>query len=1165
MSRSWKQQFKSALAGMLLGVLVPTLAFGQATLLPNAKQQYLDDAGNSVANGHVDYFIPNTTTKKTIWLDAAKTTPSTNPVILDAAGRPQPSGQTFGDGSYRQRVVDQNNLTVWDAVTTSTGSGGSAVAPAFSEGVMVGTVIAWTNTVLPAKYLYTAGQAVSRTTFSDLLTAITFQTTFLCQVGVATVTVPIAISDSVPIGAPVETSCFAPGTTVFAKSSGSLTMSGNATTTASVTARIFPWGNGDGSTTFNVVDMRGRGLIGRNNMGGSTGTALSSLYYLNGTTQVNPNAIGAVAGNQSNTLLTSNMPGHTHPLVDPGHLHIEQTSAVGGVANNILSGNGSGVNTNSLVSTASATTGITMNSTGGGLAATATVAAGGAGYTAGVQLLTVSGGTCTTQPQFNITTAAGAITAPVLVTAGLCSVVPSNPAATTGGGGAGGTLNVVYSAAPVSIIQPSVTTDYIIKALPDDTPGGPGVSSIQGMTGAIACGLNMTCTANTIAVDLSGLNGLTVLASSTLATAAVLPNTPTYANGAAGVGATLTAGSNTTLTVDGTAAPLNTVVLVKNQASAFQNGIYTVTTAGSGATPWVLTRATYFDQASEMKAGSYTFISGGATNLNTAYALQAAVATVGTDSLTWALFSTGIAGVASLDSAAGVLGVGTGSAKVVSSLLLTNQFASRAYAATLNLSSFSSISTLGYAIPGDGGHAVFRKVGAGVGFIDSFITTFTITGGSGYTNGGPYYGNLFSSGTKSFAIGTVTVAGGAFTAVNIDGTPSNQCVVGDIYSFVGSAAAVGGVNGGMPAGGTGGAITVTGCSTALGSFIDAGGTRWQIVTQPWPNILQFGAKGDWNGTDAGTTDNFNAIQAALWYAGFKTSTSFDSGGFWGGRVDVPQGSYMALGTGLKPIIVPNGVVVWGAHGTASTIKFGTAWDATTYQLTLGDNNWHFACFNSSLYHMELRADSGTQYMTYSNCGQDFAGLYQTYIYSNGASTRPCLHYEKGYGGATVFVIRDVSCSANSNSQMFWLGNTIASGMNLGSTMVEVTNISAGGNSGPSGNHQTVEALLINGGFVNVNRFHFEAAAGGIRVAVGVTGNDETITIQNVNGGGLPVFAPCPGLIILDGINTPGNTVISQVQSSSVCTNVVTNGQAGGVSYNNRIRQPAYFNPNFTTF
>ena len=139
-------------------------------------------------------------------------------------------------------------------------------------------------------------------------------------------------------------------------------------------------------------------------------------------------------------------------------------------------------------------------------------------------------------------------------------------------------------------------------------------------------------------VDASAA-GLTVLPASALATAAVLPNTPTYANGSSGVGATLTAGTNSTLTVDGTVAALNTVVLVKNQASAFQNGIYTVTTAGSGSAAWVLTRATYFNTAGTMLAGSYTFITGGTANVNTSWALETTVATVGTTSATFNQFS----------------------------------------------------------------------------------------------------------------------------------------------------------------------------------------------------------------------------------------------------------------------------------------------------------------------------------------------------------------------------------------------------------------------------------------------------------------------------------------------------------------------------------------------
>src|SRR6185295_15228174 len=111
------------------------------------------------------------------------------------------------------------------------------------------------------------------------------------------------------------------------------------------------------------------------------------------------------------------------------------------------------------------------------------------------------------------------------------------------------------------------------------------------VTGGSITGMPLPTVASDVAnkqyVD-SVASGLNVLAQSKYATAAVLPNTPTYANGASGVGATLTAGANSTLTVDGNVVALNEVVLVKNQASAFQNGIYSLTTAGSGAAPWVL-------------------------------------------------------------------------------------------------------------------------------------------------------------------------------------------------------------------------------------------------------------------------------------------------------------------------------------------------------------------------------------------------------------------------------------------------------------------------------------------------------------------------------------------------------------------------------------------------
>src|ERR1700682_5686547 len=77
-----------------------------------------------------------------------------------------------------------------------------------------------------------------------------------------------------------------------------------------------------------------------------------------------------------------------------------------------------------------------------------------------------------------------------------------------------------------------------------------------------------------------------------LATAAILPNTPIYNNGVSGIGATLTTATlNTPLVVDGVTPVLNDRILVKNQASAFQNGVYFVSQVSGVGLAWILTRA----------------------------------------------------------------------------------------------------------------------------------------------------------------------------------------------------------------------------------------------------------------------------------------------------------------------------------------------------------------------------------------------------------------------------------------------------------------------------------------------------------------------------------------------------------------------------------------------
>lgn len=134
--------------------------------------------------------------------------------------------------------------------------------------------------------------------------------------------------------------------------------------------------------------------------------------------------------------------------------------------------------------------------------------------------------------------------------------------------------------------------------------------------------------------------GLDPKGSARVGTTGALPAC-TYANGAAGVGATLTANANGAFpAIDGVGVALNDRILVKNQASQPQNGLYRITDLGSAGTPWILTRATDADSAAEVTPGMFTFIEEGTALAKTGWVLGSTGATtMGTTALAFTQFS----------------------------------------------------------------------------------------------------------------------------------------------------------------------------------------------------------------------------------------------------------------------------------------------------------------------------------------------------------------------------------------------------------------------------------------------------------------------------------------------------------------------------------------------
>lgn len=196
--------------------------------------------------------------------------------------------------------------------------------------------------------------------------------------------------------------------------------------------------------------------------------------------------------------------------------------------------------------------------------------------------------------------------------------------------------------ATIEIAIPGV--DYLSPAMPLGTMAYQDANNVN-ITGGVAAltgGSVLNSPVN--AIDLvnkayadSIAAGFIFKASCVAATTVNL--SATYSNGASGVGATLTRIGNGAISVDGVSPVLNDRILVKNQSTTFQNGIYTVTTVGSAGAPYVLTRAVDFDTPAEIQPGSIIFIQDGSTQADTSFVETELVAVVGTSPILFTQFS----------------------------------------------------------------------------------------------------------------------------------------------------------------------------------------------------------------------------------------------------------------------------------------------------------------------------------------------------------------------------------------------------------------------------------------------------------------------------------------------------------------------------------------------
>jgi len=302
----------------LLAFLLSTTSLNAGTLLPNGEQQFISNTGAPLASGTVTFYIPGTTTLKNTWSNSSQTILNTNPVVLDSGGR----AVIYGSGAYRQVVKDQNGNVIWDQLTSDTSSAsnlgwgatssGTANAQTISTGTFTG--VDGQTIYFLAGYTNNASMTlnVNGTGATGVLKDGPGGPIFLTG-GEVVAGAIIGVTYSVATGQfhlNTNNNQWTPGQVgTFAMStcpSGWAAADGSAVSRTVTYSGLFAaigttWGSGDGSTTFNLPDLRGTFLRGS----GTNATGSSS------------GAVGPSVG----TYAADTYLNHSHSITDPGHAH----------------------------------------------------------------------------------------------------------------------------------------------------------------------------------------------------------------------------------------------------------------------------------------------------------------------------------------------------------------------------------------------------------------------------------------------------------------------------------------------------------------------------------------------------------------------------------------------------------------------------------------------------------------------------------------------------------------------------------------------------------------------------------------------------------------------------------------------------------------------------
>jgi hypothetical protein len=222
-----------------------------------------------------------------------------------------------------------------------------------------------------------------------------------------------------------------------------------------------------------------------------------------------------------------------------------------------------------------------------------------------------------------------------------------------------------------------------------------------------------------------------------------------------------------TQTIDGVALSAGDRVLVKDQSSGAQNGIYVV---ASGAS-W--SRATDANSDAEVTSGMFTFVEEGTTNADSGWVLSTnGTITVGTTALTFAQFS-----------GAGQITAGTGLSKSGNTLSISNTYVGQTSITTLG--TIGTGTWQGTAVgPAYGGTGVANNAANTITFTGNYSLGLTLTGNTSVTL--PTSGTLVNSAVATLSsltsIGTIGTGTwqGTTIATGYGGTGLTSYTTGDL-------------------------------------------------------------------------------------------------------------------------------------------------------------------------------------------------------------------------------------------------------------------------------------------------------------------------------------------------------------------------------------------------